>query len=99
MSVRKRNRRTTKPLRKRCSIRATVECLSFSPLKSDPKAAGMTADQIAAAGISEMQPLFWCSECTNVWYETRHRFAKVIGKQDVPGGSFVPERPRDIYLG
>jgi len=84
-----------------CPVRSTPECFDFPPIERTPESAGMTVEQIAAARISPHTRLWWCSECTNVWYETEHHFAHIIGTQVTWGSDFVPGilPPRQVWLG
>ena len=87
--------------RRTCPIKTTPDCLSFSPLPTTPEMLAMTEEQMSFAGVSPHERLFWCSECENIWYETEHHFAHVIGKQASPGSPFMPSasRTRSIYIG
>ena len=91
----------TKTSERGCPVRSTPECFDFPPVERTPESAGMTAEQIAAARISPHTGLWWCSECTSIWYETEHHFAQIIGTQVTWGSSFVPGEwpPRQIWLG
>jgi hypothetical protein len=91
----------TKAKERGCPVKSTVECLQFPPIVRTPEAAGMTTEQIAAAGITPNQRLYWCSECTKVWYESEHHFAHVIGTGVTWGHPFVPNASRrdPIYIG
>jgi hypothetical protein len=94
-------RKQAKAKARSCPVKITVECLPFPPIEKTPESSGMTPEQIAAVGISPNQRLFWCSECTNVWYESEHHFAYVIGKQVTWGHPFVPNTSRrdPTYIG
>jgi hypothetical protein len=83
-----------------CPLRRTVECFSFPPLPITVEELELTPEQLETYGVKPGQRLRWCTECENVWYESEHHFAHVIGKLDIPGGTFTPGDPkRSIYIG
>lgn len=86
----------------RCPIQRTPECFShFPPIPRTPEQAGMTPEQMATWSISRGQQLYWCSECTCVWYKGQFNFLHVIGRQEAPGAPFLPNEDKfdNIYIG
>lgn len=84
-----------------CPLKNTAECFDFAPILMDPEMLHMTEEQMAFAGVSAHQRLYWCSECERVWYETEHHFAHIIGKLASRGSSFLPStsRTENVYIG
>ncbi len=84
-----------------CPVNGTVECPQFPPIPTNPRLVGMSPEQIAVAGISPSQQLYWCSECGSIWCESMHNHARRIGKQTVLGSTFIASDIRDdsFYIG
>jgi hypothetical protein len=85
-----------------CPIKRTLECFSlFPPIARTPEEAGMTPEQMVSWGISRGQRLYWCSECTWLWYKGDFNYLRVIGRQRTYGAPFVPNDYKfdNIYIG
>ena len=61
----------------------------------------MSDEQVAQAQISPTEPLYWCSECRSIWFESGKNFATRLGYQDSIGSSFTPTTVKfdSAYLG
>jgi hypothetical protein len=86
----------------RCPIKRSADCLSnFPPILRTPEQVGMTPEQMVTWRVSRGQQLYWCSECTCVWYRGEFNFLHVIGSQLTYGALFVPNKNKldNIYIG
>jgi hypothetical protein len=91
------------PYKKTCPFKDSIECLQFEPIMTDPRREGMSDLQMKESQVDPTTPVFRCTECGAVWYESGG-FARPVGWQD-PGGRTgfqlaTPEQRRNPkYLG
>jgi hypothetical protein len=96
-----RNKRAIAISENRCPIQRMPECFDFPPIPRTPEEAGMTQEQVADLEISRGRQLYWCSECTWLWYREEYNYLRMIGTQRTYGAPFIPNKNKSekVYVG